>query len=131
MKSSATAKTFVSIFSGGAAVPEIEMAKLAKLPARAWRLDRHFMVLAYLFWCLDGKRILGGEMWPLIDLRATHQLPHMGRHSAGEAVDVVAAFQDGDEAGIAVSLRGFEEVAGEQDEVLISEAELAERVVDA
>ena len=131
MKSSATAKTFVSIFSGGAAVPEIEMVKLAKLQARAWRLDRHFMVLAYLFGCLDGKLILGGEMWPLTDSRTTHQLPDMRGDSAGEALEVVAAFEDGDEAGMAVGLRGFEEVAGEQDEVIIREAELAERVVDA
>ena len=72
----------------------------------------------------------GGISFPPF-LSGGDQLTDMRGDGAGESLEIVTTFEDGDEAGIAMSLRGFEEVAGEQDEVVIGEAELAERVVDA
>lgn len=55
----------------------------------------------------------------------------MGGDGGGEAGEAVAAFEDGDEAALAVLGGGLLEEAGEVGEVVVGEVELAEGVVDA
>ena len=49
----------------------------------------------------------------------------------GEAAEVVTAFEDGDEAVLAVRGGVVEQELGQFGKVVVGEAELAERIVDA
>ena len=55
----------------------------------------------------------------------------MMRDGAGESLNVVAAFENGDEAALTVGVRGFEQEFGQSDEIIVGEAKLAKGIVDA
>ena len=55
----------------------------------------------------------------------------MRRHGGGETGEIVAAFEHGDEAAVAVVGGELQQNAGQRGEVFVGERELAERVADA